>query len=91
MMFEVELKLSCIVEMDSISADAAKALAVDKVANGPCLFVAEGTVTGAHKKAGYYLVKGMSAEVIDAWPFLGNRRVNRAPQNNADEEEGVTR
>ncbi len=76
MTFEVELRLSVLVEQDSIDIEAAKAVARDKVANGPCLFVAEGWVAGVHKLAAHYLVKGMSAEVIAAWPALGNRRVN---------------
>ena len=86
MTFEVELRLSVIVEQDSIDAEAAKAVAKDKVANGPCLFVAEGWVQGPHKKAGHYLVKGMSAEVVEAWPVLGNRRVNIGKAEELEED-----
>jgi hypothetical protein len=85
MTFAVELRLSVLIEQDSIDIEAAKAVAKDKVANGPCLFVAEGWVTGAHKLAGHYLVKGMSAEVLEARPYLGNRRVNLAKTEEPEE------
>ncbi len=80
MQYEVELKLTCYVDLDTGDAEAARKVARYKVANGPCLFVAE----GVDRNVGHYLVKGMSAEVVSAKPFIGNRRVTKAKEEEED-------
>jgi hypothetical protein len=79
--YEVTLPLTAYVVTDTDNEHAVAELARDKIAAGPCLCVIE----GLHRKAGHYLVKGMSAGPATVRPFVGNRRVQvKGGKNAAD-------
>jgi hypothetical protein len=73
--YEVTLAMTAYVSVDGGTEDAIRELVRDKVAAGPCLFVAEGKAEGARPGVGHYLVKGLSVDVVEIAPFVPNRRV----------------
>jgi hypothetical protein len=76
MIYEIPIESTIYVSVEHGGADAAARLARDHVANGWLLRETEGTA----RDAGAFVLKGLSAAVGIARPFLGNRRVTGAPE-----------
>jgi len=74
MPFEVEIHGSVLVDVEEGGAQAASHLTRDHVCNDWLLRYREGCASDAL----HFTVKGMSAEVIEARPFVGNRLVQGA-------------
>lgn len=82
MQFEVELRVSALVDVELGGAQAAERIARDHVANDWLLRHREGCAADAL----HFSVKGMSGEIVGSRPYIGNRRITRekAPDASSD-------
>ena len=81
MQFVVSLDAEVLVDVPEGGAAAALEVAKTHVANGWLLRYQDGAMKGV----GYFSVKGLSAEVMGARPFMPNKRVD-VPQPGEKED-----
>ena len=82
MLYEVPITARIYVSVEAGGADAARRLVRDRVCNDWLLQYEE----GAAKDAGHYAIKGLSADVMSAQAWIGNRNVEGHEENDDDEE-----
>lgn len=73
MLLEVAITAHVYVSVENGADESARRLVRDHVCNGWLLQ----NVSGAARDGGHYTIKGLSGEVIEVKPWVGNRRVGQ--------------